>query len=207
VEPGIILSDTFDRAVSLARRWHAEDVRKGTDVPYLAHLLAVCSLVLEAGGDENQAIAALLHDSLEDAPDMDACEARRCLIGMDFRPEVLAIVEACTDATPDEKRTMTWRDRKERFLTRLGGVPGNGFPESCLLVAAADKLHNARAVLYGVRREGPGFLDRFNAPPEGTRWYYRRLGEIFTRAFDPEEATGRLAQELARLVAAIEEEL
>lgn len=211
VEPRTILTDAYDRALSLARRWHAHDVRRGTDVLYLAHLLAVSSIVLEAGGDEVQAIAALLHDSLEDAADMEDYRARRDRIAALARgspdrgaprlgAEVLEIVETCTDGTPAEKRAMAWRDRKERYVRRLREAP-----ERTLLVAAADKLHNARAILYGVRRQGPAVLDRFHAPPDDTLWYYRALADIFSARFDPATPSGRLASEIARIVAAIEE--
>jgi len=199
VEPRTILTEAYDRALSLARSWHAHDVRRGTDVPYLAHLLAVSSIVLEAGGDEVQAIAALLHDSLEDATDMDDCRTRRERIE-ELGHDVLEIVEACTDGTPEEKRAMTWRARKERYVRRLREAS-----DRALLVAAADKLHNARAILYDVRREGPGALDRFHAPPPDILWYYGALADIFSDRFDPATPPGRLASEIARVVAAIEE--
>jgi len=201
VEPRTILSDKYDRALSLARRWHARDVRRGTDVPYVAHLLAVSSIVLEAGGDEPQAIAGLLHDALEDATDVEEYRQRRARIAA-LGPEIVGIVEACTDGTPEERRVLTWRERKSRYLAHLEDASVRA-----LLVAAADKLHNARGTLYDVRRQGRGFLDRFHAPPDDTLWYYRELSRIFSDRFADDTPSGRLARELARVVMAIEEAL
>lgn len=194
-----VLSEAYDRGVSLARRWHENDVRKVSGTPYIAHLLAVSAYVLEACGDETQAIAALFHDALEDAGDMETYSARRTRIREEFGDEVLAIVEACTDGTPEEKRAMECRDRKERYLSHLRETS-----ERHLLVSAADKLHNARAILYDVRRHGPGFLDAFNAPREETLWYYRTLAHVFVSRLDAGTAPGRLAGELGRVVAVIE---
>ena len=200
---GPVLSEAYDRAVSLARQWHEDQVRKGSSVTYLAHLLSVSAYVLEACGDETQAIAGLLHDALEDAGEVETCEDRRSQIAEEFGPEVLAIVEACTDGNPDEKRDMTWRDRKERYLAHLREAPARH-----LLVSAADKLHNARAILYDVRRHGPAFIDTFNAPPSDTLWYFRSLAEIFrTRMPDLETPPARMARELERVVGVLEAEV
>jgi GTP pyrophosphokinase len=157
---------------ALQRHWHQP--RKGTAIPYMAHLLQVCGIVLEAGGDEDQAIAALLHDAIEDAPAGQADWVRRQIRGR-FGGRVLGIVEACTDA--DTQPKPPWRERKERYVERLRSVPSDA-----LLVASADKLHNARATLRDLRDVGEAVWDRFAGGREGTLWYYRAVVDALRRA-------------------------
>lgn len=128
------ISEAFD----LARSLHERQMRKGTSIPYISHLMSVSALVLEHGGDEIQAIAGLLHDALEDAgPEHGATIRKR------FGERVLRIVEGCTDGVPDTAgRKPDWRERKEAYLAHLANVDGD-----TLLVSACDKLHNARAIL------------------------------------------------------------
>ena len=199
---GPLLTDRFDTAFSRARAWHAEQTRKGTDIPYLGHLMHVSAFVIEAAGTEDQAIAALLHDALEDADDMAAYRERRERIASEFGDHVLALVDGCTDGSPAEKRDLTWHERKERHLAHLLGAD-----RRLLAVSLADKLHNASAILRDLRRHGPGFFDNLNASPAETAWYYRSLSTVFTRRLDPDSPVGRMAAELDRVVTELEAEV
>lgn len=178
----------FDRAVAVARELHAGQLRKGTKVPYVAHLLGVASLVLEDGGTENEAIAALLHDAVEDQG--GASTLRR--IEQLFGREVADIVAACsdTDAVPKPP----WRERKEAYVAHLATAR-----PSAVRVSLADKLHNARAILFDLHA-GADVWRRFNADRDDVLWYYRALADAF-RARDG----GPMADELRRTVDAIEE--
>jgi GTP pyrophosphokinase len=166
------LSARFTDAVSLAMTLHAGDLRKGTTIPYSAHLLGVCALVLADGGDEDEAIAALLHDALEDhgdaitAGDLD----RR------FGARVARIVVGCSDTPPGFAGgpKPPWRERKDAYLAHLGGAE----PDE-LRVSLADKLYNARAILADLRAGGPSVWTRFNAGRDGQLWYYQALVEGF----------------------------
>lgn len=182
-------SDRLDDAFALARRLHAGDVRKGTHVPYLAHLLGACALVLADGGDEDEAIAALLHDALEDHPEAIS----RADIGARFGARVRAIVEHCTDVPPGWTGgpKPPWRQRKEAFLARVRAAPADG-----LRVSLADKLDNARAVLADYRRLGAAVWARFNAGGDDQRWYYRSLVDAYRTA----GVASPMLDELARIV-------
>jgi (p)ppGpp synthase/HD superfamily hydrolase len=182
------LSSRFEEALTLATRLHAGQCRKGTDTPYIAHLLGVASLVLEGGGGEDEAIAALLHDAVEDQGDKVTLEEIRRRFG----ERVAAIVKGCTDATTLPKPP--WRARKEAYIAHLREAPA---PER--LVAAADKLHNARAILADYCALGEAVWARFNGGKAGTLWYYRALVETF-RAAGPTP----LVEELERVVSEIE---
>ncbi|MFT8247374.1 HD domain-containing protein [Roseomonas sp. BN140053] len=179
--------DRLAAATTLAMTLHGGQVRKGTRIPYLAHLLAVSALVLEHGGDGDQAVAGLLHDVVED------CGAEHAdMILERFGPRVAGIVRDCTDADTTPKPP--WRGRKEAYLRHLETVS----PDT-LLVSACDKLHNARAILGDLRCHGPAVFGRFTAGQAGTLWYYRALADVFARRLP-----GRLAQELDDTVNAIE---
>jgi len=179
-----VLTTTFTEALEYARSHHAADVRKGTRIPYVAHLLAVSSLVLEHGGSETAAIAALLHDVVEDG----GGERALAEIGERFGAEVAAIVEGCSDTTAAEKED--WRPRKEGYVTHLASAPPD-----VLLVSAADKLHNARSILGDLREHGDKLWTRFNAGPKDQLWYYGALRDAFSLRLP-----GRLADELDRTV-------
>ena len=183
-DPGCRLADVLPWVVEL----HRGQTRKGGDTPYVAHLLAVCALVLEYGGDETQAVAALLHDAVEDA----GGDTVRAAIRERCGEAVLAIVEGCTDA--DTVPKPPWRERKERFLVRLAGAP----PE-VKLVVAADKLHNAVCTLRDLREHGPSVWGRFRGGRDGTLWYYaeavRALGTGWTHP---------ILDEVARVTAALD---
>lgn len=177
------LSTAYDEALVYASSLHREQRRKGTDVPYLSHLLSVSALVLEGGGDEDQAIAALLHDALEDQPDLTSYDDLRERFGV----RVADIVRACSDTEVQPKPP--WRHRKEGFLRRLAVEPPD-----VLLVSLADKLHNARAILLDLRTAGAQVWERFNAPREDQLWYYSALVATFESQL-PEHP---LTQELRR---------
>ena len=163
-----LYSPQLIQALETAARLHATQSRKGTRIPYLAHLLGTCAIALEYGANEDEAIAALLHDAIEDVtPTRDAREAVAA-----FGPGVLRIVEACTDT--DQHPKPPWRPRKEAYLRELAEADA-----SVLLVSAADKLHNARSVVADLRTIGQAVWERFTPPREESLWYYRALVEAF----------------------------
>ena len=140
------LTRRFDLALQFASGLHFEQRRKGTEIPYIAHLLAVCSFVLEAGGDEDQAIAALMHDAVEDQGGLSTLSTIRQLFG----DRVANAVDSCSDSTvSDPTKKLDWRERKTKYLEHLRSASSDA-----LLVAAADKLHNARAMLCDARNMG-----------------------------------------------------
>lgn len=188
------LSDRFDRAFLLAHRIHRDQRRKGTPIPYIAHVLAVASVTLEYGGTEDQAIGALLHDTLEDTTITPPAELRG-IIRADFGDAVLLIVEDCTDT--DVQPKPPWRERKERYLAH---AREKAHPDS-LLVSAADKLHNLHAIIRDYRHEGEALWERFNpeAGKEGVLWYHRALAEIFR-----DRLGGKLAADLDLAVKELE---
>jgi (p)ppGpp synthase/HD superfamily hydrolase len=151
-------------AVRFGLEAHAGQTRKGTRIPYASHLLQVMGLVIEHGGDADQAIAAMLHDCVEDCDDVevDTLECR-------FGSEVAAIVELCSDVLPGDRpdAKSPWLERKRRYVTRLGAADVRA-----RLVAACDKLHNLRCIVADLRAQGPGSLERFSSSPEQTRGYY-----------------------------------
>lgn len=163
-----MLTHRYADAMQLAWRLHDGQLRKGTSIPYLSHLIGVSSIALEHGADENQAIAALLHDAVEDAGGLPTLAIIRAQFGV----EVADIVDGCTDAYEEPKPP--WRARKERYVAHLATAS-----PSIRLVSNADKLHNARAILSDLRVHGPALWARFTAPMEGTLWYYRALVQAF----------------------------
>lgn len=188
-----VVGRRFRDALVWAAELHEQQKRKGGEIPYVAHLLAVAAIVLEHGGNEDQAIAALLHDALEDqAHRMDAGE-----IGKRFGAKVERLVEACTDGDPDEQRDRDparWFERKKKYIADVADKPAEA-----LLISMADKLHNARAILEDYREVGEKLWPRFTTGKDGTLWYYRSL----LAAFKP-RAEGRLWHELDRTVGEIE---
>jgi GTP pyrophosphokinase len=176
------LTTRFDDAITFARIAHASQQRKGTTIPYFSHLLGVTSIVLEMGGSEDEAIAALLHDAVEDAGGIGVAMAEA--IRAEFGDDVARIVIANSDT--DVKPKPPWRERKQGYLDSL---PGKKRDE--LLVSLADKLHNARAVLLDYRVIGDEIWDRFNEKREGQLWYYDELVKAFTKR---KKILGPLAQ-------------
>jgi (p)ppGpp synthase/HD superfamily hydrolase len=162
-----MLSSRFSNALIYAAELHADQKRKVGGEPYLAHLLGTASIVLDYGGDEDEAIAALLHDAIEDQGGQKAREE----ICRRFGERVVSIVEGCTDA--DTLPKPPWRQRKEAFLERLRTAE-----PSVLLVVGADKLHNLRALIREYRRQGESLWQYFHGGRDGTLWYYRTLGDI-----------------------------
>jgi (p)ppGpp synthase/HD superfamily hydrolase len=182
------LSRRFEQALVCAFQLHRDQTRKGTHTPYIAHLLAVASLVIEDGGDEDQAIAALLHDAVEDQGGRVTLEK----IKTRFGERVAWIVEGCSDT--DTLPKPPWRERKEAYLEHLRGAAAE-----IRRVSLADKLHNARSILADLRQSRDGVWKRFSGGKEGTLWYYRSLVEIFSEAVD-----GRMVVELKNVVYEIE---
>ncbi|GAB4530232.1 MAG: HD domain-containing protein [Anaerolineales bacterium] len=182
------LGKRFEGALAYAARLHRQQTRKGSQTPYIAHLLAVTALVLEAGGGEDEAIAALLHDAVEDQGGYQRLEDIRTRFG----GRVADIVAACSDAFVTPKPP--WRERKEAYLAHLKDAP----PE-VRRVSLADKLHNARSLLRDYRRQGEVTFERFNGGRDGTLWYYRALAEIFQATDDDD-----LSRELVRVVEKLE---
>jgi (p)ppGpp synthase/HD superfamily hydrolase len=170
-------------AVEFAVRAHGDQVRKGTTIPYVSHLLGVAALVLEGGGDEVLAIAGLLHDVLEDTA-ATVAEVEKA-----FGPRVAAVVVGCSDT--QEKPKPPALERKRLYLKHLEEADAD-----TLLVSLADKLHNARTLLLDFRTEGPGVFERFKLSREETLWYYSELADTFCRL-----RPGAPADELKRVVA------
>jgi len=166
----VTLGPRFLRAFDFAARKHAGQTRKATTIPYIAHLMGVASLVLEAGGNEDLAIAALLHDVVEDCGGAPMLKE----VQQTFGKRVAKIVDECTDA--DTYPKPPWRERKEKYLRRLKQAD-----EDTRLVSAADKLNNVRSILSDYRAIGDAIWERFNGGREGTLWYYRVLLDEFLR--------------------------
>jgi (p)ppGpp synthase/HD superfamily hydrolase len=169
-QKSVRLGSRFLRAFSFAAKKHAGQTRKASTIPYIAHLMGVASLVLECGGDEDMAIAALLHDVVEDcggAPTLKKVRRR-------FGSRVAKIVDGCTDSDTDPKPP--WRARKESYIRHLKDADAE-----TRLVSAADKLNNVRSILSDYREVGESIWARFNGGREGTLWYYRALLEEFLR--------------------------
>jgi (p)ppGpp synthase/HD superfamily hydrolase len=183
------LSPRFAEALCYASRLHATQKRKGTGIPYISHLLAVTAIVLEQGGSEDEAIAALLHDAVEDQGGAKTREEIRRRFG----ENVVAIVDGCTDTDLEPKPE--WWERKRRYIEHLHHAPS-----SVQLVAAADKLHNVRSIVADYRQLGEAIWGRFNGGREGTLWYYRELADTFCRI-----SPSSLAEELDRTVCMLEE--
>ena len=198
------LTARFTDALALAANIHRHQARKGTQVPYMAHILGVASIALEHAANEDEAIAAVLHDAIEDAPKRLGAMSIRGAIEERFGADVLKIVEACTDT--DVQPKPPWRRRKEQYVRGIAHENA-----STLLVSASDKLHNVRGILSDFRVEGIGVFDRFNkeAGIDGTIGYYRGLVAAFqTRSTQLEDPRlPRLLDELDRTVTALEQEV
>lgn len=178
------LTSRFDEALRYASAVHRDQRRKSTQTPYVAHLLEVCASVLADGGDEDEAIAALLHDAVED----QGGPARRADIEARFGGRVAAIVDACTDTDQDPKPP--WDERKRAYLEHLRAEERT----AVLRVSAADKLANARAIVSDLRHTGDGVWSRFNAGRDGQLWYYGELVDAFGRRFPDSPLTAELAR-------------
>lgn len=162
------LTSRFDEAMAYARRAHDGQLRKGTTIPYVAHLLGVAALTIEAGGDEDQAIATLLHDVVED----QGGQPRLSDIRQRFGERVAEIVAECSDSDIEPKPP--WRTRKEAYLEAMATKSTDA-----LLVSLADKVYNAEAILADLAVIGDAVWDRFKGGREGTLWYYSELADRF----------------------------
>lgn len=181
-------NDRFVRAFALAYELHQTQRRKGSGVPYIAHLMSVSAIVIEHGGDEDQAIAALLHDAVEDQGGQPTLDRIR----HEFGDNVAEIVAGCSDSNSLPKPP--WRQRKEQYIDHLLHASAQ-----TRLVSAADKLHNARAILADYRQYGEAVWQRFKGGREGTLWYYHTLVNTFHQLDD-----SPLIDELARVVSELE---
>jgi (p)ppGpp synthase/HD superfamily hydrolase len=182
------LGSRLRRAFRYAAAKHDGQTRKQTAVPYLSHLMAVASLVLEAGGDEDMAIAALLHDVVEDCGGMPRLREVRRMFG----PRVAKIVEGCTDSFGEPKAE--WVERKKDYLREVKHADA-----ATRLVSACDKLHNVRTILTDYRRDREAIWARFAGKKEGTLWYYRALSDEYQR-----RSPNRITRELEIAVAELE---
>ena len=182
------LSDRFEQAISYAFQLHRRQSRKGSRTPYFAHLMAVAALVLEDGGDEDQAIAALLHDAPEDQGGLAVLYE----IQARFGERVATIVDGCTDTYESPKPP--WRQRKERYIQHLQRAS-----QEVLRVSLADKLHNARTTLVDLKKLGPPVWSRFNGGMAGTLWYYQALVKVFQQC-----SASPMVAELENVVAELE---
>ena len=163
-------------ALAIALDAHKTQIRKGTSIPYISHPMAVASIALEFGATEDQAIAALLHDAIEDGGASYAHSIKAL-----FGTYVLTLVQDCTDGIPDQSgEKALWIDRKTAYLEHLQEAS-----DEVLLVSCSDKLHNARAIVSDLITEGPSVFNRFSATTEQTLWYYRQLATIFTNRKTP----------------------
>jgi (p)ppGpp synthase/HD superfamily hydrolase len=179
-----LLGARFYRALGYAARLHSTQLRKGTTRPYVAHLLGVASIVLSNGGNEDDAIAALLHDAVEDQGGKPQLQRIRKMFGA----RVAEIVDGCTDA--DTVPKPPWRERKEKYLHHLLTADS-----SVRLISAADKIYNAQETLMDARAVGDDVWKRFHATKEETLWYYREVVNILKR-----RGPRALAEELERVV-------
>lgn len=178
-------------AVERALEWHGAQVRKGTSIPYVSHLLAVASLVMEDGGDQDQIVAGLLHDAAED----QGGEATLAVIEAQFGSVVESIVRACSDsleAMGAEKAP--WWHRKQQAIEYVGSAP-----EAALIVMAADKLHNLRSIATDLEMHGPVIWDRFNADRDDILWYYDSMIAALRSRIPESRSVRLLVAERARL--------
>ena len=185
-----ILTARFDEAFRYAHEAHGDHTRKGTGAPYIGHLMGVTSIVLDDGGDEDEAIGTLLHDAAEDAGGRERVEDIRPRFG----DKVAGIVEDCTDSWETPKRP--WAERKQAYVQHARHLA----PPS-LRVSAADKVHNTYNILRDLRNHGDIVWTRFNAGPDDVMAYYSGL----VRAYR-ESGGGHLVDELERIVKGIERE-
>jgi (p)ppGpp synthase/HD superfamily hydrolase len=182
------MTERFTEAMAYAAELHNEQIRKGSRVPYIAHLLSVTALALEHGANEDEAIAALLHDAIED----QGGDATRQEIRRRFGDTITEIINGLTDS--DVQPKPPWRERKEAYIAHLGSAS-----PSVLLISACDKLHNATSILRDYRRIGEDLWPRFRGGKDGTLWYYRALVTTYHQYFQ-----SPLVEELDQVVTELE---
>jgi (p)ppGpp synthase/HD superfamily hydrolase len=170
---GLITTARFEAALAYAHQVHRGQFRKGTGIPYIAHVLGVAAIVMEYGGGEEEAIAALLHDAAEDG----GGEATLAEIRAQFGDIVADIVLGCSDSlVEDPEDKLPWLERKQNYLAHLE----NASPGVCF-VSAADKLHNVRSIARDYREHGGEVWDRFQGKRDGTLWYYETVADLLVR--------------------------
>ena len=165
----------FETALVYANHVHQGQHRKGTGIPYMAHILGVAAIAMEYGASEDEAVGALLHDAAEDG----GGEARLAEIRARFGDAVGDIVFGCSDSLvehPEEK--LPWRERKEGYLAHVEGAS-----TSVCLVSAADKLHNVRSIIRDLRMHGDEVWERFQGKRDGTLWYYEAVAGALLRRY------------------------
>jgi (p)ppGpp synthase/HD superfamily hydrolase len=183
------LTSRFESALVYATRLHATQVRKGSDIPYVSHLLSVAALVLEDGGSEDEAIAALLHDAIEDQGGAKTREEIR----QKFGEKVVNIVDGCTESEVIPKPP--WKERKQEYLEQIRYAS----PE-VRRVSQADKLHNARSILADWYRDKEAVWNKFKGGKEGTLWFYRSLLAVYQGT-----SPSFLSNELERVIRLLEQ--
>ena len=184
-----LLTQRFEQALVYATQIHKNQIRKGSGIPYISHLLSVAALVLEDGGDEDEAIAALLHDAIED----QGGDRTRQEIKAKFGERVVAIVNGCTDSEVIPKPP--WQERKKQYIEKMRSAS-----IEVRRVSMADKLHNARSILADYHRGDTDIWSKFKGGREGSLWYYRSLIEVNRQA-----GTNYLTEECARVIKKLEE--
>jgi len=182
-------SPLFEQALVYATQAHCNQTRKQTVIPYIAHILGVTAIAMEYGGNETEAIGALLHDTVEDCGGANRLKDIKARFG----EKVAKIVEDCTDS--DETPKPPWLERKKKYLEHLPKTDA-----STRLVSASDKLHNVRAIVADLRRHGPEVFERFKGKKDGTFWHYRSLVTAFRKFHDHRD----LIDELDRVVTEME---
>lgn len=194
IDPAVFLTIRFVEALSFAHETHITQVRKDTTIPYVSHLLSVAGLVLESGGDEDLAIAALLHDAVEDAEDISG-EEMSDRIRAKFGDRVADIVDGCSDAKSSPGGSKPpWRARKEAYLEHLRSATND-----VLRVSIADKVHNARSIATDQDRFGEKLWERFSSTSEESRWYYTSLRDIYRERIGDSYLINELEIALARI--------
>ncbi len=178
-----LLTSRFEEALVYANHLHSKQTRKVSHAPYMVHLMSVAALVLEDGGNEDEAISGLLHDAIEDQGGKKTLKE----IKSRFGSKVAEIVEGCSNLSTT---SLPWKERKEEFINKLD----QAIPE-VIRVEVADKLHNARSILYDYREYGSHIWSKFNGGKEGTIWYYRKMINVLKR-----RSNSQLVQELDKVV-------
>ena len=185
-----VLTNRFVEALGYAAELHLHQRRKGKGQPYVGHLLGVAAIVIQHGGGEEEVIAALLHDAVEDQGGLPRLDEIRTKFG----ERVARIVDGCTDSYEASGEKREWGERKRAYIERVAHEP-----EDVRLVSAADKLANAREILADYRVEGDAVFTRFSGRKKGTLWYYRTLVDVFRKA-----GSNPLIDELDRVVTELE---
>ena len=185
-------TDRFSSAMAYAYQVHNGQRRKGTGIPYIAHILGVTAIAMEYGADEDQSIGALLHDAAEDG----GGEATLAEIRARFGDVVAEIVLGCSDSlVEDPEDKLPWQERKENYLAHLESAS-----QSVCLVSAADKLHNVRSIIRDYHEHGEAIWDRFQGSRDGTLWYYETVADTLIRRYRS-QLTRDLQDEVDKLLA------